>query len=97
MPQNAPLMEALQSDNSSILFFRHNEGNGCHLNDYYLSRKVMQETNDKDPINECDNCGKKEGDSELKLCSRCKKVYYCSRECQKKAYRVHKRYCISLS
>ena len=34
---------------------------------------------------------------DLKMCSRCKKVYYCSRECQKKNYRVHKRYCLTLS
>jgi hypothetical protein len=24
-------------------------------------------------------------------------VHYCSKECQKKNYRVHKRYCLSLS
>jgi hypothetical protein len=53
---------------------------------------------------QCAGCGKEEGKQEggeevvdLKMCSRCKKVYYCSRECQKKNYRVHKRYCISIS
>lgn len=30
---------------------------------------------------------------ELKRCSRCKEVYYCSVECQKKHHKVHKRVC----
>jgi len=51
---------------------------------------------------QCAGCGKQEEGKigevvDLKMCSRCKKVYYCSRECQKKNYRVHKRYCISIS
>jgi len=96
-PQNAPLLEALQSDSSMILWFRHNDGQGCYLNDFYLSRKYVQETQEGEPINECGMCGIKETEKTLSLCSRCKKVYYCSKECQKKNYRVHKRYCLSLS
>jgi hypothetical protein len=78
-----------------ILFIRHNDGQGCHLNEYYQNRKESQE---EEPTNACGMCGLLESEvTELKVCSRCKKVYYCSKECQKKNYRVHKRYCISLS
>eukprot|EP00578_Thalassiosira_sp_NH16_P009850 CAMPEP_0181114906 /NCGR_PEP_ID=MMETSP1071-20121207/21152_1 /TAXON_ID=35127 /ORGANISM="Thalassiosira sp., Strain NH16" /LENGTH=547 /DNA_ID=CAMNT_0023199085 /DNA_START=138 /DNA_END=1781 /DNA_ORIENTATION=- len=41
----------------------------------------------------CDFCGKVESD--LKQCSVCKKVQYCSRDCQKKAWKAtHKHECI---
>lgn len=45
--------------------------------------------------NICTKCKKTE-DSELdyKRCSRCKKVYYCSIECQKKDWKEHKPNCI---
>lgn len=39
----------------------------------------------------CGCCGKVE--SNLKQCSVCKKAQYCSRDCQKKAWKTHKREC----
>ena len=110
---NAPLIDALKSDSSMILWFRHNDGKGCYLNDFYLSRKFQQETMEG-AIPKCSGCGRKQGEEhiepatfpvvevkreglvDLKMCSRCKKVFYCSKECQKKNYRVHKRYCLTL-
>ncbi len=38
----------------------------------------------------CENCSKKEN---LKLCSRCKTVYYCGPECQKAGWSTHKGNC----
>lgn len=42
----------------------------------------------------CEGCGKTEkAIDDFKACSRCLKVYYCSRACQKKHYKVHKKVC----
>ena len=41
----------------------------------------------------CQGCGSLSED--LKKCSRCKKVSYCSRECQKGHWKVHKKQCNS--
>lgn len=97
-PQNAPLIDSLKSDSSMILWFRHNDGKGCHLNDFYISRKFQNETMENSAPIECGNCGVQESLTlSLMKCGRCLKVYYCSVECQKENYRVHKRYCLSLS
>lgn len=36
-------------------------------------------------------------ESALKICEQCKKIYYCSRECQKKDWKRHKLECLSSS
>lgn len=41
--------------------------------------------------NKCGKCGKTEGTS--KMCSRCKMRCYCSKECQKKDWRTHRKDC----
>ena len=48
----------------------------------------------ENPKKWCRNCFKNEKDDDIKAlrCSRCKKVYYCSRECQKEDYKRHRRY-----
>jgi hypothetical protein len=47
-------------------------------------------------MNECDLIGCYNRD-ELKKCSRCKRVYYCSRECQRKDWSVHKTRCFDIT
>lgn len=42
-------------------------------------------------MQECSGCGKP-GESLLR-CDKCKSVYYCSRDCQKKSWRAHKKEC----
>lgn len=39
----------------------------------------------------CDNCNKSSG--QLQSCAACKKARYCSRECQKAAWKTHKLHC----
>jgi hypothetical protein len=41
----------------------------------------------------CDYCGKVE--SNLQRCARCKKTQYCSRDCQKSAWKTHKSVCVA--
>ncbi len=49
-------------------------------------------------LHECGLCEKKETScGEFMNCSRCKKVAYCGRECQKKHWKVHKRECKAAS
>ncbi|GMI31453.1 hypothetical protein TeGR_g13185 [Tetraparma gracilis] len=43
---------------------------------------------------ECGNgCGKTKAEADLKVCSRCNLVKYCSRECQKAHWKTHKKTC----
>jgi hypothetical protein len=46
----------------------------------------------KSPIDKCCSYCKK-SDTKLKVCSRCKAVYYCSKECQKASWLNHKKEC----
>ena len=41
----------------------------------------------------CDVCGVREGSAAIFRCSRCKQARYCSAQCQKKAWGVHKAVC----
>ena len=41
----------------------------------------------------CLSCCKKETEVELKRCSRCKFVHYCSKQCQVKDFKDHKTIC----
>jgi hypothetical protein len=43
----------------------------------------------------CDQCGKT--CNKPKRCSKCKSVWYCSAECQKKAWKKHKKECVATS
>lgn len=47
----------------------------------------------EDPARICLGCGTIEGESKLRTCSRCKRAYFCNRECQSKAWKKHKKDC----
>ena len=51
-------------------------------------------------VKTCAQCNKPEEDPEnkpLKACTTCKSVHYCSRECTKAHYKVHKKECAKLA
>ncbi|KAK4186350.1 hypothetical protein QBC35DRAFT_501567 [Podospora australis] len=54
---------------------------------------------DDSPTNNCKTCGaeKKKDGQALNLCGKCRKVKYCSRECQRTGWKTHKRFCGSSS
>ena len=45
------------------------------------------------PENNCQCCGKKETTKKFNVCARCRKVKYCSMECQKTCWPEHKPHC----
>lgn len=40
----------------------------------------------------CRGCGK-DNEKQISNCTACKKVYYCSKECQKEDWKIHKKFC----
>jgi len=44
-------------------------------------------------INQCQHCKITEIDNPIKICTRCKNSFYCSRECQVKDWKNHKKVC----
>lgn len=57
--------------------------------DDFIRERLMKSL--EDYTNRCYNCNKVTKD--IKACSGCKVTYYCSRECQKKDWSMHKREC----
>ena len=53
----------------------------------------MHQTLGYDPCAPCHACSKCALERKLMRCSRCKQVYYCSKECQKKDWKGHKKSC----
>lgn len=70
------------SETKSMLFMYRNIFGGTAWTEVYLER----------PATHCDGC-QQFGDKDALQCGTCKKVRYCSRECQKKAWPEHKSRC----
>ena len=51
---------------------------------------LHQQLKDQPRIRQCDNCGKAGPRGKLLMCSRCHLADYCSKECQRLSWRVHK-------
>ncbi|KAK5744269.1 hypothetical protein LTS12_023541 [Elasticomyces elasticus] len=60
--------------------------------------KALAETLDEIPDG-CAGCGKEEeeGGEKLHVCAKCKKEKYCSRACQRRMWKVHKRRCTAVT
>lgn len=50
-------------------------------------------SNNRAQVYTCDYC-KVTSPVKLSVCARCKKIAYCSRECQKNAWKAHKKFCV---
>ncbi|TFK74178.1 hypothetical protein BDN72DRAFT_103214 [Pluteus cervinus] len=46
-----------------------------------------------DKLEQCAACRKRSGEAKLLVCGRCKKVLYCSQDCQKRVWKKHKTEC----
>jgi hypothetical protein len=57
--------------------------------------QVEASSSTSQPTNKCASCNALEADPEkpLKPCAKCQTVRYCSRDCQKKDFKVHKKIC----
>lgn len=83
LPQSKRLVECLKSD---VIWFKHDSASCKIQNHYKNSEQFVQ-------LRLCNNCEKV--DSELKVCSRCRKAFYCDATCQKAHYPKHKVECLS--
>jgi hypothetical protein len=64
----------------------------CHQSDSEL------ETLLKSKCKMCACCGlPKSKSSEMRMCSACRAMYYCSVECQKKHWSLHKPFCVKIA
>ena len=69
----------------------NNLSNECHSKGYEFLSAVDEYGNDSfDSSKECGNCGTSK---HLKRCRRCKHVWFCSTECQKTSWIMHKSDC----
>ena len=81
-PLSKRLMDSLKGD---MLWFSHaTQADYCKLTPFYESEESKYQT--------CAKCGKV--DMGLKVCSRCRKAYYCDQVCQKAHYPKHKQHCM---
>lgn len=60
-----------------------------------LVEKLMKEIREKSENGIfCFGCEKKEGEEKFQVCSRCKLVFFCSKDCLKRSWKVkHKQFC----
>ena len=81
-PLSKRLVDSLKGD---VLWFNHATQEGyCKLRPFYESEESKYQT--------CSYC--KNVDRDLKVCSRCRKAYYCNQVCQKAHYPTHKQTCM---
>ena len=84
-----------QSDKQSGDFVTDHHGNmiGCSSSVSTLRKPEKCRMTARDKFRECEHCQKPITGS-IRLCSGCKKVCYCDRECQKSHWKEHKKSCV---
>lgn len=71
----------------------NNGNNSIFRTENITSIEAKMVTKNNEVIKKCSTCNKT---IELKLCSKCKQVSYCSIACQKEDWTIHKKYCKAL-
>ena len=76
-------------DENETIFITTDQGNKINISILQPPDETKQSE-----IRSCENCGNPQRFNEkYKKCSRCKKVYYCSNDCHKKHWKIHKYEC----
>ena len=67
-------------------------------NGFYMGTGLRSLDKVKQDADVCDACGKSQSllSEKLKKCQACKVTFYCSKACQKKAWKAHKKVCADL-
>lgn len=83
---------AIHTDNKSAIFFVRN---GDISNQFNLTIYLWAASKESRHLlrRSCNFCAKTREDNTFLCCNGCKRIYYCSPECQRKAWKQHKKIC----
>lgn len=72
--------------------------NVMNMNGFYMGTGLRSLDKVRKDAEVCDACGKSQAllSEKLKKCQGCKVTSYCSKNCQKKAWKAHKKFCANL-
>ncbi len=84
------LNKLMMVDDFNSLFDMYLKNDNNHKKEDKIN--ISSLTKDNSKIKTCNSCNKIQ-DSSPKQCGRCKKVYYCNKECQRKDWKTHKQIC----
>jgi hypothetical protein len=90
-----PILEKIQTEPGLFQFMHHSEYRKCMCMQHVAAAAAAyygtQPDAELDDLKTCGDCLEYVDGS--KRCSRCKNVYYCGADCQKQAWRHHKKFC----
>jgi hypothetical protein len=93
LPDACPLVTRMAI--SPLFAVPYGEGVGNHGISHIAEAKTQMDAGHQPAFldHQCNSCGLPSEKSKLLLCSRCKRLYYCDKECQKRDWKKHKRVC----
>jgi hypothetical protein len=83
-----------QNDDGTIVRFRYCHGSAeCMDNLTKKFQKVIK----TELLHRCEECNTAASKKDLKLCGNCRTIFYCSKDCQEKNWKIHKLVCKTLA